>query len=96
MARAQSAYAPFSIGPRGCVGKALAMKEIMIVVGRLVWGYEMRIQEGTRKGEGEMGKGWGRERRGELQMRDLFVAKAEGPMVEFKARKMGEQTVESE
>ncbi|KAL2048039.1 hypothetical protein ABVK25_011076 [Lepraria finkii] len=36
--RAQSAFCPFSIGPRGCVGKALAMKEIMVVVGRLVWG----------------------------------------------------------
>lgn len=86
VARAQSAFAPFSIGPRGCVGKALAMKEIMIVVGRLVWGYEMRICEGSRVGEGAAGMGWGRERRGELQMRDMFVGKAEGPFVEFKSR----------
>lgn len=27
-----------------------------------------------------------RERRGELQMRDMFVGKAEGPFVEFKSR----------
>ena len=32
VALAQSAFCPFSIGPRGCVGKSLAMKEIMVVV----------------------------------------------------------------
>lgn len=90
VARAQSAFAPFSTGPRGCVGKALAMKEIMIVVGRLVWGYEMRVTAGSLKGEGGVGKGWGRQRAGELQMRDLFVGKAEGPMVEFRVRALND------
>ncbi len=91
MARAHSAFAPFSIGPRGCVDKALAMKEIMVVVGRLVWGYEMRLVEGSVKGEGSVGKGWGRQRAGELQMRDLFVGKAEGPMMEFRSRRLDEK-----
>ena len=86
VARARSAFAPFSLGPRGCAGKALAMKEIMIVVGRLVWGYEMRLVEGGSKGQGGIGKGWARDRPGELQMRDLFVGKAEGLLVEFRRR----------
>ncbi|KAL8843183.1 MAG: hypothetical protein Q9176_002136 [Flavoplaca citrina] len=89
--RARSAFAPFSIGPRGCVGKALAMKEIMIVVGRLVWGYEMRLVEGSSNKQGGIGQGWGRHRPGELQMRDLFVGKAEGPVVEFRARTLDDK-----
>ena len=86
VALAQSAFCPFSIGPRGCVGRALAMKEIMTVVARLVWLYEMRISEGSSLGEGKEALGEGRRRKGELQMRDLFVGKADGPMVEFRKR----------
>ena len=84
--RAQSAFTPFSIGPRGCVGKALAMKEVMIVVGRLVWSYEMRLARGCAKGKEYTRNSWGRHKIGEIQMRDLFVGKAEGLMVELKAR----------
>lgn len=87
VALAQSAFCPFSIGPRGCVGKALAMKEIMVVVARLIWLFDMRISQGTRMGEGREELGRGRRRSGELQMRDMFVGKAEGPLVEFRARK---------
>lgn len=86
VALAQSAFCPFSIGPRGCVGRSLAMKEIMIVVARLVYIYEMRISEGSNLGEGAQGLGEGRRRKGELQLRDLFVAKSDGPMVEFRTR----------
>lgn len=83
---AQSAFCPFSIGPRGCVGKALAMKEIMVVVGRLIWLFEMRIAEGTRVGEGTDSAAPGRKRKGELQMKDMFVGKAQGPLVQFRLR----------
>ena len=93
VALAQSAFCPFSIGPRGCVGKALAMKEIMIVVARLIWLFEMRISEGTRMGEGSEPLGRGRTRSGEFQMRDMFVGKAEGPLVEFRARRTDARVV---
>lgn len=86
VALAQSAFCPFSIGPRGCIGKSLAMKEIMVVVARLLYLYEMRISEGSCLGEGAEGLGEGRRRKGELQMRDLFVGKADGPMVELRRR----------
>ena len=61
------------------------MKEIMKVVVRLVWLYEMRIAEGLTLGEGAEHLGEGRRRKGALQMRSLFVAKADGPMVRFRA-----------
>lgn len=81
---ARSAYCPFSIGPRGCVGRGLAVKELMIIVARVVWLYDMRTEPGTALGEGSPGMGAGRERVGEFQMRDMFVGKGDGPMVEFK------------
>ena len=93
VALAQSAFCPFSIGPRGCVGRALAMKEIMVVVARLIWLFEMRIPEGSTIGEGKESLGWGRRRSGELQMRDMFVGKAEGPLVGFRPRKNRERGV---
>ena len=64
------------------------MKEIMVVVARLIWLFEMRISAGTaRVAEGKESLGWGRRRSGELQMRDMFVGKAEGPLVEFRPRR---------
>lgn len=83
VAIAQSAYCSFSIGPRGCVVRGLAMMEIMIVVARLVWLYDMRIAEGTDVGEGKKWLGEGRTGKGELQMRDLFVGQAEGRWLSF-------------
>ena len=57
---AQSAFCPFSIGPCGCTGRSLAMEEIMAVVARLVYLYEMRISEGLTVGGGGHGLGEGR------------------------------------
>ncbi|KAI9755042.1 MAG: hypothetical protein M4579_004445 [Chaenotheca gracillima] len=84
---ALSAFCPFSLGPRGCVGKAMAYMEMTIVLARLLWSYEMRLAPGYEKqGGGRRGLGAGREREDELQLIDKFVSKADGPMVEFKAR----------
>lgn len=38
---AKSAYCPFSIGPRGCIGKTLAYTELRIAVARTVCLFEM-------------------------------------------------------
>ena len=83
---AQSAFCPFSIGPRGCVGKGLAMKELMITLARLVYVFDMRLVEGSTLGEGSPSLGYGRHRKDELQMLDRFVSKADGPLVEFRMR----------
>lgn len=65
------------------------MKEIMVVVvARLVvYMYEMRLSKDSNLGEGSEEMGEGRRRKGELQMRDLFVGKADGPLVDFRRRK---------
>lgn len=91
VALAKSAFCPFGLGLRGCVGKSMAYKEISIVIARLVWLYEMRLSPGRSEGEGnpEAGVQSGRHRVGEYQCRDMFVLKAKGPIVEFRLRKRG-------
>lgn len=89
VALAKSAFCPFSLGPRACVGKGMAYKEITIVIARLIWLYEMRLSPGRSEGEGNpaAGEQSGRHRVKEYQGQDMFVLKAKGPMVEFKPRK---------
>ncbi|KAF4626141.1 hypothetical protein G7Y89_g12020 [Cudoniella acicularis] len=86
LALQQSAYAPFSVGRASCVGKTLAYQEIIIVLARLLWSYEMRLEPGASVGEGSVGQGRGRELKREFQTYDNFVAAHDGPMVQFRPR----------
>jgi cytochrome P450 len=36
---------PFSVGPRNCIGRNLAMAEMRVLLTRLVWGFEMVLDE---------------------------------------------------
>ena len=83
---AQSAFCPFSIGPRGCIGKGLAYVELMTSLARTVYLYEMRLARGTTLGEGNAELEDGRRRKGEYQLKDSFTSIKDGPLVEFKER----------
>ena len=83
---AQSAYAPFSVGRANCLGKNLAYNEMMTVLARLIFLYEMRIQPGSTLGEGSVELGEDRDKKDEFQTWDRFVSHHEGPMVEFRPR----------
>jgi cytochrome P450 len=54
--RAQSAFTPFSIGHRGCIGKNLAYVELSLAVARLVMRYDFQEVEGW--GRCTKGGGW--------------------------------------
>ncbi|GME27504.1 cytochrome p450 monooxygenase [Neofusicoccum parvum] len=88
VARLHGVFNPFSIGPRGCIGKPMAYLELSLALARLVWAYDMRLAPGDlgRIGEGRKGLGQGREREDEFQLEDIFVSNKEGPMAEFKPR----------
>ena len=45
MELAKSAYAPFSIGPGGCIGKSLALMESKIAVARILWLYDLKVPQ---------------------------------------------------
>jgi len=78
---AKSAFCPFSIGPRGCIGKTLAYTELLIAVARTVCLYEMRRAEGL-----ESGRGRRRADTGEFQLWDTFTSAKDGPFIEFRRR----------
>lgn len=91
-----SAFCPFSIGPRGCIGKSIAYAELMTALGRVVWELDFRLAPGTHAGErrakkgmvglGEEIKGEGYQNHPEYQLWDCFTSFKDGPMVEFKKR----------
>lgn len=84
---ANSAFCPFSIGPRGCIGKGLAYSELTTALARVVFMYDFKLAEGTSVGDGKASNvEWGRQRIGEYQLKDCFTSMKEGPMVVFKAR----------
>ncbi|PGH26436.1 hypothetical protein AJ80_01934 [Polytolypa hystricis UAMH7299] len=47
---------PFSLGPRGCIGRHLSYMEMRLILGRLLWSYDLVSTDGAYKWdpEGEM------------------------------------------
>lgn len=87
VAVAQGAFCPFSVGPRGCIGKGLAYVEMSITLARMLWLYDVRQALGVADpAEGREGAEWGRDRREEMQLFDTFTSLKEGVMVDFKRR----------
>ncbi|GAQ42208.1 hypothetical protein AtubIFM55763_003598 [Aspergillus tubingensis] len=83
-----TAYAPFGAGRTSCVGKYLAYQEMGIILARLLWLFDMRLDSVHRE-EGDKKKGdatWGRNRRDEFQTRDVFTSSHDGPVVQFRRR----------
>ncbi|RFU28592.1 hypothetical protein B7463_g7742, partial [Scytalidium lignicola] len=81
---AASAFAPFSAGSRGCVGKPLAYLQISLLFARLLWEYDMRLYAGAwingkRSGDGK-------EPLKEYALVDLFISWKNGPLLEFRRR----------
>lgn len=83
---ANSAYAPFSVGRANCLGQNLAYTEMMTIIGKLMFMYDLRIQPGSTLGEGSEKLGKDRARKEEFQTWDRFVSHHEGPMIEFRPR----------
>ncbi|KAI5859838.1 cytochrome P450 [Durotheca rogersii] len=86
VASAQSAFCPFSVGPRGCIGKGLAYIEMMTTLARVLYLYDLRKSAGFDPAEGNPNLEWGRHRVDEFQLIDQFTSLKDGPMVEFKRR----------
>jgi cytochrome P450 len=97
VATARAAFCPFSLGPRGCVGRSMAYLEIMLALSTLLFLYDIRLPDAEREPSGEgLGshKHWGRRRKDEYQLVEQFLADRDGPMIQFKARLVS-STIES-
>ncbi|CAL8574905.1 hypothetical protein XPA_000851 [Xanthoria parietina] len=47
----KAALQPFHLGPRGCVGKSLAYHEIRSILARVLWNFDLQLDEATRNWE---------------------------------------------
>lgn len=79
------AYAPFSIGPRGCLAKPLAYLELSLCLARMM--FMMDFEAVNSLGEGAPGMGRGRERKEEFQVIDMFSSNKQGPVLRFRPRR---------
>ncbi|KAJ5484281.1 Cytochrome P450 [Penicillium expansum] len=71
---ARHAFCPFSIGPRGCIGKSMAFMEMRLTLARLVFLFDMSLAD--RQGEDA----------GHLALTDHFTSAKNGPNVVFRRR----------
>ncbi|RYP29952.1 hypothetical protein DL767_006485 [Monosporascus sp. MG133] len=84
----RDAFAPFSTGPRGCAGKAMAYLQISLVLAKTLWYFDFEAAPGKlgEIGAGKPEMGTGRERPGEFQLEDTFGSSHDGPYLTFKPR----------
>lgn len=74
---ARRAFCPFSIGPRGCIGKSMALMELRLTVARMIYLFDIEIADRT-----------GEDSSGHLHMVDHFTSQKTGPNVIIKKRVM--------
>jgi cytochrome P450 len=78
LAKQRGAFVPFSIGPRACMGRYVALLELYVIVARVVFEFDMRLEPGQE----DVGAG----PRGEYKIRDHFVVGKSGPILQFRRR----------
>lgn len=83
---AKANFHPFSAGPGQCVGKALAMAELLIITARTIYRYDVRRTPGSTLGGGSPEMGWGARDPRQMQLGDAYLATRKGPEVQFRRR----------
>lgn len=86
VAIARSAFCPFTLGTRMCIGRNLAYMELTLTLARLLWTYDIRAADGISGGGSAQEKHPGRRREGEYQLIDWFLTERYGPMMQFRRR----------
>ena len=89
-ATANKTFHPFSLGPRGCPGRSLALLQTSLTLARVVFGFDFRLAEGdlAHVGEGTPGVSNGRHRLTEFQLGAHVTASNKGPLLQFRARNL--------
>ncbi len=79
---------PFSLGPRGCAGKAMAYNQITLTMARLTWEFDFKPAEGDLGlvGAGDPSSTNGRHRVNEYQLKANVTSQSDGPVLIFRAR----------
>lgn len=74
---ARRAFCPFSIGPRGCIGKSMALMEMRLTLARMIFLFDIELADKT-----------GEDEHGQFAMVDHFVVSKTGPNVVIRKRSM--------
>ncbi|CAG8974862.1 hypothetical protein HYALB_00000477 [Hymenoscyphus albidus] len=85
---AYTAFNPFSLGPRGCAGRSMALLELNLLVARTLFCFDFRLASGrlATVGRGHSDKGGLRSRENEFQLFANITSYCEGPWIVFKRR----------
>ena len=75
-------YFPFNIGPRNCVGKPLAIAQIMLTFARLLWEFDFRRADS----ENTPGDASGGSTPTQYVLKDHVTGQKEGPVLCFHPR----------
>ncbi|EGX46848.1 hypothetical protein AOL_s00097g274 [Orbilia oligospora ATCC 24927] len=80
VAAAKSAWIPFQIGSRGCIGRPLANMELTLTLARIIYSFEIRVDE-SKRGVGQADVIPGHT---EFETKDQLTAETTGPFLQFK------------
>ncbi|KAI0817939.1 benzoate 4-monooxygenase cytochrome P450 [Xylaria sp. FL0064] len=86
VARLRSSFHLFSSGPGNCVGKNVAMAEMMITAARTLYRFHVRGAPGSTLGCGRPELGWGRTDENQFQLVGAYISLRQGPEVQFRKR----------
>ena len=86
---ATGALKPFSLGPRACAGKSLAILELSLTTAKVLWALDFRRAKGPfgSLGEGKPGAPVGRHRINEYQLISHITSSGKGLRLQFRQRK---------
>jgi cytochrome P450 len=79
-------FHPFLIGPGDCAGQNVAILELLLVCARTVWRMDIRLAPGDTTGEGRPELGWGQRNPNHYIVKDQYLCKKDGPVLQFKKR----------
>lgn len=86
VARLKQNFHPFSAGPGSCVGRHVAMAEMMLTVARTLHRLDIRLAPGSTLGAGSPSLGWGERDPRQMMLYDAFISLRDGPEIQFRKR----------
>lgn len=86
--QAKRAFCPFSLGSRGCLGKALGNLEVKIALALILFQFDIQEATDERIGGGHSDLEEGRHRPDEYQLEECFGVDRDGPVVQFRRAKV--------
>jgi len=78
LTRQKRVFVPFSLGPQACIGRNVALLVVEVSITRALWLYDVRIVPGMEHP--------GVSREGEYRIKDNFIVRKEGPVLQFRRR----------